>query len=228
MPFSSRPRVAPPRLRGQGKHPLNSSTPNVKHETTQAWGKRRNFVTPVAFPIASFYLAAWFWIVGLCLASLIATYVMFVEPPPPRKIVLASGSRKGAYFHFAKRYAEALHKEGLSVEVRETAGSVENLRLLGQDGSGVAVAIVQSGVATLEQVQSFSALGSLYREPLWVFYRGDRRLERLSHLEGKRIGVGPVGSGTYAVSMRLLAANGLREPESPSGESRTRLGSVDH
>ncbi len=165
----------------------------------------------------------WFWIVGFCLAALIATYVMFVEPPPPRKIVIASGSSNGAYFHYAQEYAEELQKEGLSVEVRETAGSVENLRLLGQDGSGVSVAIVQSGVASPEDVPRFRALGSLYREPLWVFYRGDKRLERLSELAGKRIGVGPAGSGTYAVATRMLAANGLIESKPTAGTPPAKL-----
>jgi uncharacterized protein len=168
-------------------------------------------------------LAAWVWIVGFCLAAMVATYVMFVEPPPPRKIVIASGAPNGAYYRYARRYAEELQKEGLTVEVRETAGSVENLRLLGQDGSGVSVAIVQSGVASPEEVPRFHALGSLYREPLWVFYRGDKRLERLSQLAGKRIGVGPTGSGTYAIAMRLLAVNGLVESGSSGGNSRTLL-----
>ena len=158
-----------------------------------------------------------------CLAALIATYMMFVEPPPPRKIVIASGGQNGAYFRYAQKYAEELQKDGLSVEVRETAGSVENLRLLGQEGSGVAVAIVQSGVASPEDVQHFYALGSLYREPLWVFYRGDKRLERLSQLAGKRIGVGPPGSGTYAIAMQLLAVNGLIESKSSQENSRAVL-----
>jgi TRAP transporter TAXI family solute receptor len=164
-------------------------------------------------------LAAWVWILGLCLAAMIATYMMFVEPPPPRTLVIASGGRNGAYFRYARQYAEELRKEGLSVEVRETKGSVENLRLLGEDGSGVTLAIVQSGVAGPEDVERFVALGSLYREPLWVFYRGDKRLERIGQLAGKRIGVGPPGSGTYAIAMRLLAANGLVESASESGSS---------
>jgi TRAP transporter TAXI family solute receptor len=168
-------------------------------------------------------LVAWVWILGSCLAVLVATYVMFVEPPPPHKIVIASGARNGAYFRFAREYSEDLKREGLSVEVRETAGSVENLRLLGQEDSGVAVAIVQGGVASPEEVGRFYALGSLYREPLWVFQRGDRRLDRLSQVAGKRIGVGPTGSGTYAVAMRLLAANGLIDPGSSGGNARTAL-----
>ena len=60
----------------------------------------------------------------------------------------------------------------MSVEVRETAGSVENLQLLGQPDQGVSVAIVQSGVATPEELPRYYTLGSLYHEPLWVFYRG--------------------------------------------------------
>src|SRR5262249_49982548 len=108
-------------------------------------------------------LAVWLWILGFCLAALIATYLMFVEPPPPRKIIMASGAHDGAYFHFAQKYAEELKKEGLAVEVRETAGSVQNLRLLEQNDSGVSVAIVQSGVASPDEVERFYALGSLYR-----------------------------------------------------------------
>jgi uncharacterized protein len=165
-------------------------------------------------------LAVWVWILGISLAALIATYMMFVEAPPPRKIVIASGSPTGAYFRYAQKYAEELQKDGLSVEVRETAGSVENLSLLGQAGSGVSLAIVQSGVASPEQVQHFYALGSLYREPLWVFYRGDKRLDRLSQLAGKRIGIGPTGSGTHAIATQLLAVNGLTGSQVDSQSSR--------
>jgi TRAP transporter TAXI family solute receptor len=168
-------------------------------------------------------LVAWAWILGLCLAALIATYLLFVEPPPPHKIIIASGGKDGAYYRYARRYAEELRKEGMSVEVRETAGSVENLRLLGQDGSGVAVAIAQGGVAGPEEIERFQALGSLYREPLWVFYRGDERLENLGQLAGKRIGTGPPGSGTYAVAMQLMRANGLVDSPSSGGASRTVL-----
>jgi TRAP transporter TAXI family solute receptor len=168
-------------------------------------------------------LLAWGWIIGLCLAALIATYVMFVEPPPPRSIIIASGARSGAYFGFAQEYAGELRKHGLTVNVRETAGSVENLQLLEQPASGVAVAIVQSGVAGPTEAQHLFALGSLYHEPLWVFYRGEKRLERLSQLAGKRIGVGPPGSGTSAIAMRLLAVNGLIESGSSQEKSHAIL-----
>jgi TRAP transporter TAXI family solute receptor len=148
---------------------------------------------------------------------------MFVEPPPPHKIIIATGGQTGAYYRFAKKYAELLKKEGLVVDVRETAGSVENLKLLGRDDSGVGVAIVQSGVATADEAQHFTALGSLYHEPLWVFYKSDKPIERVSQLAGKRIGVGPVGSGTRAIAMKLLAANGVIESEFSEKSSRAAL-----
>jgi TRAP transporter TAXI family solute receptor len=162
-------------------------------------------------------LIAWVWILGMCAAALIATYMLFVEPPPPRKIVIASGAPNGAYARYARKYADALREDGLSVEVRHTAGSVENLRLLGRDDSGVSVAIVQGGVAGPDDLRRVHALGSLYREPLWIFYRGEGPIDRLGQLAGKRIGVGPAGSGTHAIAMPLLAANGLID----SGSSGT-------
>jgi uncharacterized protein len=168
-------------------------------------------------------LMVWVWLLGFCLAALIATYMLFVEPPPPHKIVIASGGQNGAYFRYAQKYAEDLKKEGLSVEVRETAGSVENLHLLEEKDSGVAVAIVQSGVATSDEVKRFEALGSMYHEPLWVFYRGDKRVDRLAELAGKRVGVGPAGSGTYAVARQLLAVNGLIDSQLSKIESNAVL-----
>ena len=129
-------------------------------------------------------LVIWGWIVGFCLAAMVATYVMFVEPPPPLRFVIASGGQDGAYFRYARQYAEELQKEGLSVEVRETAGSVENLPARA-GSSGVSVAIVQSGVATPRTLENLYALGSLYHEPLWVFYRGDKRAWASVELAGK-------------------------------------------
>ena len=102
-----------------------------------------------------------------------------VGAPPPNHIVIATGGKTGAYYQFAQKYAEELRKQGVTLEVRETAGSVENLELLlDDDNSDVGIAIVQSGVASPEQRNHFYALGSLYREPLWVFHRSEVAVNR--------------------------------------------------
>src|SRR5437660_319424 len=72
---------------------------------------------------------------------------LYTEAPPPKKIVIATGGKTGAYYQFGQKYAAELKKEGFTLEVKETKGSIENLQLLKDDASGVDVAIVQSGLA---------------------------------------------------------------------------------
>jgi TRAP transporter TAXI family solute receptor len=155
------------------------------------------------------------WLTGaaLCLAGVICTYFLFVEAPPPRKIVIASGSTDGAYYRFAQQYAKALKQSGITLEVRSTHGSVENLQLLQDEKSDVNLAFVQTGIVDSENSDSLLALCSLYREPLWIFYQGDEPLARLTQLKGRRIAVGENGSGTHVVTMQLLGDSKLDQGE---------------
>jgi TRAP transporter TAXI family solute receptor len=141
----------------------------------------------------------------LVLGALYVAY-QFVDPAPPREIVLATGDAGGAYSQFGRQYAAAMSRHGISVELRETAGSGENLELLATD-SGVHLAFVQSGLADNETSVGVMALGSVYFEPLWLFLRADFQIEHLDGLMGARISVGAEGSGARVVSTALLAAN---------------------
>ncbi len=143
----------------------------------------------------------------LVLGAVFAAY-QFVDPAPPREIVLATGEAGGAYNSFGKQYVTAMSRHGISIELRETAGSVENLELLATD-SGVHLAFMQSGLADSEAATGVMALGSVYFEPLWLFLRADFPIEHLDGLEGARISVGAEGSGARVISMALLAANGV-------------------
>ncbi|HVS34777.1 MAG TPA: TAXI family TRAP transporter solute-binding subunit [Gemmataceae bacterium] len=168
-------------------------------------------------------LIVWGVIILICAAGMVGTYVLFVKAPPPSKIIIATGKESGAYYPLGLAYAEELKKEGLTVEVRKTEGAGENLQLLQDPHSGVSVAFLQSGVADPEAANQLQALGSLYREPLWVFYRGDKKITEISQLAGKRIGVGTRGSGTYPIASKLLAANGLPEAPDSGAEKQTVL-----
>ena len=129
----------------------------------------------------------------------------FVNPAPPRTLVIATGQPEGAYYLFAQRYRELLAENDIELEIRTTAGSIENLDLL-NDGS-VSLAFVQGGTGADLDSSSLTSLGSLYYEPLWVFYRGEQTLTRLSDLQGKRISIGAPGSGTHAIASQLLTDN---------------------
>jgi TRAP transporter TAXI family solute receptor len=132
----------------------------------------------------------------------------FVDPAPPREIVLATGEVGGAYQAFGTQYADLLGRDGISVKLKTTAGSVENLELLAAD-SDVHLAFVQSGLAENHAAPTVMALGSLYFEPLLLFVRDELQIEHLVDLNGARVTVGAEGSGTRAVAMSLLAANGV-------------------
>ena len=108
-----------------------------------------------------------------------------------------------------------------------TAGAAENLALLRDPASGVDLAFVQGGV-DLAQASAADgggsstnhglvSLGSVFHEPVWLFYRqdaarrhlGQARLSALPQLAGWRINVGAPGSGVPPLMPQLLAADGV-------------------
>jgi TRAP transporter TAXI family solute receptor len=152
--------------------------------------------------------------VGPATLAAVAAFVIafqWVKPAPPSHVVIATGRADGAYYRFAQQYRERLAREGITLEVRETSGSVENIRLLEDRASGVDLAFVQGGTAGTASSETLGSLGSLYFEPLWVFSRGAPGPNDLRELRGRRLAVGPEGSGTRAVALTLLAANGITE-----------------
>jgi TRAP transporter TAXI family solute receptor len=146
-----------------------------------------------------------------------AVAYQFVDPAPPRHLTLATGSPDGAYHAFGERYKAILARDGITVRLVESAGSVENLALLEGPAEAttesaaqpVDMAFVQSGIGDPAESPGLVALASLYYEPLWIFVRGAQPVGRLTALAGKRITVGAAGSGTRAVALELLAANGI-------------------
>lgn len=153
-------------------------------------------------------------LVGLLLPLLFAVCFvgvwLIVKPAPPREIVFTAGSPGGAYHAFAERYAKVLARSGVHVVVEPSRGSIENLaRLTGRAGPRSDVGFVQSGIASAEDRESLVALGTVFHEPLWVFHRPDVRPDGLRNLRGLRVNVGPEGSGSRALALRVLEVSGV-------------------
>ncbi|MFC7434035.1 TAXI family TRAP transporter solute-binding subunit [Hydrogenophaga bisanensis] len=150
----------------------------------------------------------------LTVALLVLAY-WWLDPTPPKRVVLATGPEQSAYDEFGKRYQQALARYGITVELMRTEGSSDNLRLL-RDGDAD-LGFVQGGSADIayDDEESVVSLGSLFVEPLWLFYREDsaRRisedggLSNLSDLRGWRVNVGTAGSGVPRLFGTLLDAN---------------------
>lgn len=155
------------------------------------------------------FATAW-WIILIVGIGFVVAY-QFVEPAPPRTIVITTGGDAGAYYQFAQRYAGILARNGIRLEVKTSAGSLENLERL--KNNEAQVAFVQGGVVEppddpdAENDSGLLSLGSVFYEPVWVFYRGGKELDRLTDLKGKRIAIGQEGSGVRQLAQKLLAAN---------------------
>ncbi|MEZ5646868.1 MAG: TAXI family TRAP transporter solute-binding subunit [Burkholderiaceae bacterium] len=166
-------------------------------------------------------MAASFGPFALLTVVLLALTYWWLDPTPPQRVVLATGPAQSAYDEFGKRYKEALARYGIEVELLRSEGSSDNLQMLrsGQADLG----FVQGGSADIgyDDEDAITSLGSLFVEPLWLFYREDaaqKLLKRnalgpLTDLRGWHINVGTPGSGVPRLFNTLLDVNRMAPSE---------------
>jgi len=157
----------------------------------------------VALPATLIVLGAF----GLTLA--------LMRPAPPTELVMSTGTADGSYHDYALKYRDILARDGVTLRLWPSGGAAENLRRLSDPSAHVDVAMVQGGIVSAApsgSTQDLISLGSVYNEVLWVFYRGDKVLDRLPPLGGKMIAIGAQNSGTAALAMTLLQATGIDKP----------------
>lgn len=150
--------------------------------------------------------------------GLLAFAYWWLDPNPPRHVVLATGPAQSAYDAFGLRYVQALARYGITVELLPSEGSADNLRLLREGKANLG--FVQGGSGALQEGddEALLSLGSLFLEPLWLFYREDaaqrlnrsQRIDALGDLQGWRVNVDTQGSGVPQLFERLLDANRLQ------------------
>ena len=134
-----------------------------------------------------------------------------VDPLPPPRVTISTGQENSAYEGFAKKYADLLKNQGINVTLKRSPGSHENLQRLKDPQSDIDIAFVQSGSTDTDEAErtGLVSLGSLFTEPVWLFYRDAREIRQLTQLKGRKINVGAEGTGVPQLFTRLLAANGV-------------------
>ena len=147
-------------------------------------------------------------------AGAVALVVLFwgisvLNPLPPRTVTMTTGSEGGAYHELGKRYREILSRSDVELRLLASEGGIENLRRLSDPRSGVSVGFMQGGATGDSERKDLVSLGTVSYEPLWFFYRGRNPGRKLERLRGKRLSIGPEGSGTRDLAVTLLAANGI-------------------
>ncbi|BBG00824.1 MULTISPECIES: TAXI family TRAP transporter solute-binding subunit [Pseudonocardia] len=136
---------------------------------------------------------------------------------PPPELVIAGGVQPGVYINLARALA-GIWQERLGLDraprVLNTAGSGQNMRLLTGGGATVTISQVDVAADVAADVgpggaNEPMALARLYDDVTHVVARRDSGLARLSDLRGRRVSIGPDGSGYQAIAIRLLRAAGL-------------------
>ena len=132
----------------------------------------------------------------------------FVRPAPPDTIIITSGVAGSTFSTTAEKYREILERNGVKLKILPSDGALDNLVKLSDPAFNVDVGFVQGGLSEGQNPGNLVSLGSVFYQPLVVFYRG-ARIERLSQLKGRRLAIGRGGSGTHFLNLLLLKANGI-------------------
>src|SRR5215467_1360743 len=148
------------------------------------------------------------WWCGLAAALIllaVAVTIVWVGLPP-RVVLMTSGAPGSDYEALAERYRNILKRSGVELRLLPSGGGVENLRRLNDPKSGVSVSFAQGGLTTEAQSPDLASLGTMFFEPFWLFSRVQAG-PGLEGLRGKRLSIGPEGSGTRAMTQQLMTLN---------------------
>jgi TRAP transporter TAXI family solute receptor len=146
---------------------------------------------------------------ALLLAALGWALAVVLKPAIQHTIVITTGADNGIYRGFADRYAPILKRNGITLDIRSSSGSVENYQRLTNPDSEYEVGFIQSGTTSPKETDHLETIAAVSYEPIWVFYRGDATVTTLAQLRGKRVAIGVPGSGLLHVSRVLLGYSGI-------------------
>lgn len=159
---------------------------------------------------------------------------------------LGTGSTGGTYYPLGTEIATVLNAnvdvEGFNVSAIETGASVDNLARIarGEIQLGMTVHLpaldALNGQGEFEgmNVENFGFMGHIYPEVMQIITVEGTGINSIADLEGKRVAIGPPGSGTQAAAKAILAAYGIEDGDYDSfeegfGDARDRLqnGQID-
>jgi TRAP-type uncharacterized transport system substrate-binding protein len=146
--------------------------------------------------------------IAVTAAAIACAALVMLRNMPPHRIVMATGPEGDAYYEIGKRYRAALAKADVEVQLVPTAGSVENLALLHDPHSGASVALIQGGIPGSGDTAGLESLGTVFYEPMWWFRRREVQGIGSESLRGRKVSIGPEGSGTRALALDLMKRTG--------------------
>ena len=144
-------------------------------------------------------------LIGLIIGAAIFAYI---NSNAPNTITIISGPTGSIFQRNAEKYQKILAKNGVTLKILPSEGSVDNLQKLSNPKVAVDVGFVMGGQVNGANIDDLVSLGSISYQPLMIFYRGKVK-KLLSDFKGLRLSIGPNGSGTHSLALTLLKANGI-------------------
>jgi len=143
------------------------------------------------------------------IVSIVSLALIYFIPAPPSKVTMATAFKGSSFEYYGQQYREIFARFKVDLELRPTSGALENIKLLQDPRSGVQISLMLSGISDGKHAPGLLSLGTVYNNPYWIFYSSNEQFDRLSQLKGKRIAVGPEGSGTRASAEQVLGKGGV-------------------
>ena len=163
--------------------------------------RRQTFVTRRKLLVLSFGV--------LALVVLLIWFGEALLPPmPPRTVAMAIYPEGSFNAGIVKRYREILARDGVELKTVLSPGAVESMARLRDAKSGTNIALVPGGTTTEQDSPELVSLGTMYYRVLWIFSRGHFR-QHHGPLRGLRISIGPEGSSSHALALKLLGPAGM-------------------
>jgi len=131
------------------------------------------------------------------------------------EITIGTGPTNGVFNQVGGGYADVInrHMPGYEAVAVPTNGSAENLDRLERGDVDVALTFGDVAADAVNGTGPFAgrplairALARVFSSYTHLVVREDAHISTVEDLKGKRVGTGPVGSGSEAVAMRILAA----------------------
>jgi TRAP-type uncharacterized transport system substrate-binding protein len=149
--------------------------------------------------------------------ALALLYIIYrlVDPFPPHHFTIAAGAAGSGYDNFARQYARILARHGVTLEIRNAAGAVDNLELLRDPVAGVQAALTTFGFTQPEDADTLNSLGGVFDAAIFIFYRSAEPITQFAQFRGKRFSIGMPGTALRSHFLQVLRATDALEDSAP-------------
>lgn len=154
------------------------------------------------------------------LAAALAGAPTPIQAQGKRLVTIASGWVVGVYYPLAGAMSRIVHTKmpGLRATVESSGASVANAKLVGSGDADFA--LLQNDIAYYayngaqmfkdQAVKNMGGIFTIYPELIQVVAHQNSGVRSVKDLRGKKVAIGPLGSGTEANTVQILEAFGMK------------------